>query len=36
MPDVDTVTAEESVEKKRHPRVVNVLKESVRATTIIK
>ncbi len=32
MLDVDTATAKKSVERMKHPRVVNVLKESVVAT----
>ena len=34
MSDTDLSIAKKCVEKKRHPRVVNVLKESVSATTI--
>ena len=37
MPDADNAsTTRKSVEKRKHPRVVNVLKESVGATTITK
>ena len=37
MPDADNAsTIRKSVEKKRHPQVVNILKEYVEATTIIK
>ena len=36
MPNVDTATIKQSIEKKRHLRVVNVLKESIGATTITK
>ena len=36
MPNANMVTTKKSVEKKRYPRVINVLKESVRATTITK
>ncbi len=36
MLDADTTTAKKSIERKKHPRVVNVLKESVGATTITK
>ncbi len=36
MLDADTTMAKKSIERKKYPRVVNVLKESVGATTIIK
>ena len=36
MPDIDMGTTKKSVEKKRHPRIVNVLKKSIGATTITK
>ena len=36
MADTDTAISKKSVERKRHFQVVNVLKESVGATTIIK
>lgn len=34
MPDVEGSAAKKSIERKKHPRVANVLKESVGATTI--
>ena len=36
MPDAEAIATKKTVERKRHPRVVNVLKESVGATTITK
>ena len=36
MPDAEGTTAKKTVERKKHPCVVNVLKESVGATTITK
>ena len=36
MPDVEGTTAKKTVERKKHPRIVNILKESVGATTITK
>ena len=36
MPDVDKAIKKKSVQKKRHPQVVNVLKKYVGATTITK
>ena len=36
MPDVEGSQVKKSIERKKHPRVVNVLKESVGATTITK
>ena len=36
IPDADMATTKKSVEKKRHSQVVNVLKESIGATTITK
>ncbi len=36
MPDGDTFIGQKSVERKKYPRVVNILKESVRATAITK
>ncbi len=36
MLDADTVKAKKGIEKKRHPRVVNILKESVVAAIITK
>ncbi len=36
MLDADTATAKKSVQKKKHPRVVHILKQSVQATTIAK
>ncbi len=36
MPDVEAGEPKKTVEKKKHPRVVNMLKESVGATTITK
>lgn len=36
MPEADIAISNKSVERKRYPQVVNVLKESARATTIIK
>ena len=34
--DADTATAKKSIERKKHPRIVNALKESIGATTIKK
>ncbi len=36
MPDADTAINKKSVERKKYPQVINVLKESVGATTITK
>lgn len=36
MPNVDIAMAKKSIKRKSHPRVVNILKESVEITTIIK
>lgn len=36
MPDAEAITTKKTVETKRHPHVVNVLKESVGTTTITK
>ena len=36
MPDAEGTTVKKTVKRKKHPRVVNVLKESVGATTITK
>lgn len=36
MPDAETGEPKKTIERKKHPRVVNVLKESVGATTITK
>ena len=36
MPDAEVIEAKKMVERKKHPRVVNVLKETVGATTITK
>ena len=36
MPDAESTTAKKTVERKKHPRVVNILKESVGTTTFTK
>ena len=36
MPDVEGSQVKKSIERKKHPHVVNVLKESIGATTIPK
>lgn len=36
MPNADIAIAKKNIKKKRHSQIVNILKESVRATTITK
>lgn len=34
MPDANVITTKKMVKKKKYPRIISVLKESIRATTI--
>ena len=36
MPDMEDIKIKKMVEKKKHPQIVNVLKELLGATTIVK